>query len=369
MLRLHRINRVIYKFIVFIVVGLMIVCFNINTIDSSIVVEKSDKVFTTTNKKQLLRLPPNEGEPVRVSMGVYITNVAAIDEIKQIYDLSGYIIAKWQDKRLVFKPQQENNHKKYYTPDEVWIPDLEMINATTNFNKGNAELIADAKGNVRYTARFYATLSADMSLRKFPFDSQELKILIESFTYNTNQLNFVADNLMSGWDKDPYVSLPEWTIKEISSQIGVSKFSPTAEYYSRYIFRLRVQRKYLFYFYKILIPLIMMVIISWLVFWLDINDINNQITLSITTVLIATVFSVLVDDLLPKVSYIAYINVFFLICYLFIFLVVCEVIAISKLRKDNDLNIALKVRQISRWLFPTAFGIINLLLLIVFIFS
>lgn len=369
MLFLHKLNRLTPNSIGSVFFGLVIACLSLTMIDSKVRAEKLDQnsINLSNTTSPLLSLPPNQGKPIKVSMGIYITNVAAINETEQLYNLSGYIIAKWQDKRLGFDPKKEKNNKKYYEVTKVWLPDLEMINAVANFNKGNAELIADPEGNIRYTIRFYATLSADINLKKFPFDSQDLKILIESFTYDINNINFIENDFIKGWDKDPYVSLPEWTIKGISSQVGISKFEPSTEYYSRYIFMLKVQRDYIFYLYKIFIPLLMIVIVSWMVFLLDIDDISNQITISFTTLLIATVFSFTTTNLLPKIPYLAYINVFFLVCYLFIFLLICEIILVNKLRKNDNSNIGLKVRQASRWLFPAGFGMTNLLLFTVFI--
>src|SRR5579885_350993 len=48
----------------------------------------------------LLQPPLQHGQPVKVAIGLRIINIASIDEVKEQFELDGYLIARWSDPRL-----------------------------------------------------------------------------------------------------------------------------------------------------------------------------------------------------------------------------------------------------------------------------
>jgi len=41
---------------------------------------------------------PNRGKaPVTVSLGLYVTDIIAIDETRETYEIGGYLISSWRD--------------------------------------------------------------------------------------------------------------------------------------------------------------------------------------------------------------------------------------------------------------------------------
>ncbi len=67
------------------------------------------------------------------------------------------------------------------------------------------------------------------------------------------------------------------------------------------------------------VPLLLMVILSWTVFWIESSELNSQVDISATTILTVIAFAFAIQANLPKVPYLTFIDVFFLVCYLFVF--------------------------------------------------
>src|SRR5208282_1475795 len=44
--------------------------------------------------------PPSHGQPVNIGVGIHIINIASIDEVKEQFEIDGYLIGKWVDSRL-----------------------------------------------------------------------------------------------------------------------------------------------------------------------------------------------------------------------------------------------------------------------------
>ena len=54
-----------------------------------------------------LRKHPTDGKtPVDVSAGLYVTNIAAIDENRETFEVGGYLTGKWRDARLALAAVQ-----------------------------------------------------------------------------------------------------------------------------------------------------------------------------------------------------------------------------------------------------------------------
>ena len=56
-------------------------------------------------------------------------------------------------------------------------------------------------------------------------------------------------------------------------------------------FTLSVARRFNFYIWKVFLPLLLMVILSWTVFWIDPTELSGQVQISVTTILTVIAFA------------------------------------------------------------------------------
>ena len=74
-----------------------------------------------------------------------------------------------------------------------------------------------------------------------------------------------------------------------------------------------------YYIIQIYIPAILIVVISWIAFWLDRLDTNTRVALGMTTVLTITTLIATTNASLPKISYIKALDVFLVFCFFMVF--------------------------------------------------
>ncbi|HKF30300.1 MAG TPA: hypothetical protein VKB29_13740, partial [Candidatus Binataceae bacterium] len=62
--------------------------------------------------------------------------------------------------------------------------------------------------------------------------------------------------------------------------------------------------------------------------------------------------------------YLTYIDAFFLVCYVFVFLAIVELMAVHlSHRTERSTDLGIQIQRISRWAVPLAFLVTNLILI------
>jgi hypothetical protein len=307
--------------------------------------------------------PPRNGEPIPVSVALHVLNLTDIDEVSERFNLMFYLLAQWHDPRLAFTPRDPSERFRVFTPDEVWHPRLEFVNAVAGRNSGDVMIRVGPRGNALYMERADARLSTNFHLRRFPFDRQSLEIIIHPFIGQAHLLAFTTD-MDRTWisaEEKVYSSLPEWQLMGINARhndVPISKFGTVAEAH----FEIRVKRKYHYYLWKIFLPLLLMVVLSWTVYWIDTRDLSSQVQISITTILTVIAFAFSISLSLPKVPYLTYIDAFFLICLVFVFFTAIEMTTVHVSGRTRRRNLGVRIQRFSRVWVPIAFVIGNAIL-------
>lgn len=105
------------------------------------------------------------------------------------------------------------------------------------------------------------------------------------------------------------------------------------EYYadgthSKLVARFWFKRRLGYAFLQIYIPTIMLVVLSWLSFWIPEDSVPARVALGSTTVLSVVTFTGSFRSSLPKVSYIKAVDVYFIASFTFVFAAVVEYVSV-----------------------------------------
>jgi Neurotransmitter-gated ion-channel ligand binding domain/Neurotransmitter-gated ion-channel transmembrane region len=313
-------------------------------------------------QNEMLRPPLQDGKPIPVSIAIHVLNLTDIDEVGERFRVMFYLFVQWHDSRLAFTPHPgERLHM--YAPDQIWHPRLEFINAVGARTQSEQMTRVQPDGKVLYVERSDAELSTRFHLRRFPFDRQALQIIIHPFVGQAQIITFQASQVHS-WisaEETVYSSLAEWQLMRIrteQTQVALSKFGSIPEAH----FEIMVRRKYDFYVWKIFLPLLLMVMLSWTVYWIDTRDLNSQVTISITTILTVIAFAFSISVSLPKVPYLTFIDAFFLDCLVFVFFTAIEMTTVHVSGRTRRVEIGVRLRRISRVAVPIAFVVSNVII-------
>ena len=82
----------------------------------------------------LLSPPTVDNKPVKVKVGFFLTNLIDVDEVKEMFHISGYLFMTWKDPRLAFSPAGGDTDRSY-NPDSIWVPRVFMVNAAAQREK------------------------------------------------------------------------------------------------------------------------------------------------------------------------------------------------------------------------------------------
>lgn len=165
------------------------------------------------------------------------------------------------------------------------------------------EVIADRPTFKLY--RMTGSFKSPADLRKYPFDSQELKILIEDDFLGIDQLRFVADREHTqlgrgfraiGWQTS-YVQARSL------SQAYPDRFENDDLYYNRYVFTLGVDRFATSAAFKVFVPAFVIVIIALLGMWVPPGEMEVRSNAGAPMLAGAVLFHFALMQELPATSY------------------------------------------------------------------
>jgi hypothetical protein len=206
-----------------------------------------------------------------------------------------------------------------------------------------------------------------LHLRCFPFDSQRLEILIHPPVSEAALVNLLgaASGASISVEERVYSSLAEWAIVGVMAN-AEQIFAFGTETTSQMRFTIEVKRKFNFYIWRVFLPLLLMVLLSWTVFWIDSSELSSQVTISVTTVLTVIAFAFAISTNLPKVPYLTFIDVFFLSCYVFVFITAIELTLVHLAGRSKRDKMGGTIRRFSRIVLPVLFVITNLLTIAIY---
>lgn len=306
--------------------------------------------------------PPRHlaGTSVKVSLGVYLLQLSNLNELAQTFDVEGYLSAHWKDPRLAFDSTKFGAPKKAYQDAraldkmsvDIWWPSIEFVNAGGGGGALDRHwLEVSADGSVNYTARYNATVTSTMDLRKFPYDTQVLRIPLESYFYVYDDVQFVQDSGSTGYNPEHY--LLEWSVQKVATKIDrhdYSMYGPFFGAYSRFMFELTLKRQSDFYLWKIFLPLLLIVASSWTVFW--IRDLAVNVGISFTILLTVVAFNFSIAGTLPRVPYLTFMDAILSVSYISVFLSLIVIMVANRFEERSMEGKEEQLKRVSRWAFP-----------------
>ena len=302
--------------------------------------------------------PPNSNGSTRVDIGIYVIDISNVNAVENTYRLEGSIDLVWCDPRL--RTNSKEKHDRIYLEEDadvkikrIWWPSVTFVNAVGEYFKKNEELIIFANGTVQYREKFSVELKSFFDLTKFPFDAQTLQVAIESFAWDENYIKLNVNEQKIGFN--PNLNLPEWEIGDIETQIEQNLEVRSKEPFSKFLMQIKLIRKPGFYLWKVLIPLIILVIISWSVFWMVEESLADRISFSLTGILTVVAYQFLISENLPNISYLTLMDAILSLSFVAIALTVAENIVVDWLNTENLKFLAIKVDRICQFAFPTIY--------------
>lgn len=296
--------------------------------------------------------PDPEGVPTRVEIGLFVNDIIEISNKDQNFIADLGLLLRWKDPRLARGPGGNSFEGCKLKPPQVWNPDVLFLNAR-GIKKTFESIKVDGEGTVTYVRRFYGEFSVPLDLRRFPFDNQLLFIVAGSIDYDVREIRFVVDQNWTG-KRDTFTT-PDWEFHPVSARIEVVKAPLDGVERSRFRYELKARRYPGFFMWKIIFPLMLLVFMSWAVFWVDPQQLGPRITLSLISMLNIIAYNFAISTFMPRISYLTLADKYIMGCMIIVFLALMTGIIGSTLASKGKEALARRIDRISRWAFPTVF--------------
>ncbi len=295
--------------------------------------------------------PEGKDGKTEVEVAIKVLDIAGIDGAKQSFTANVAVIARWQDDRL-----KGDADFRMMGMSEVWDPVLQITNQQRLVKTFPDRVTVAADGSVEWVQRFWGDFSQPLDLHDFPLDQHTF--VIQLVSAQSDHENIVLkqssdSRFRSGLASK--LSLPDWDITSWQVDISPVELIEGANTLPGMAFEFHAKRYIGYYLVKVLLPLLMIVMMSWIVFWIHPSESGSQISVSITSMLTLIAYRFALGAMLPKVSYITRMDGFILFATIMVFIALMEAVTTSRLVKVGKEEMALKMDRFCRILFPGTF--------------
>nr|XP_003228685.1 PREDICTED: glycine receptor subunit alpha-4 isoform X2 [Anolis carolinensis] len=296
------------------------------------------------------RIRPNfKGPPVNVTCNIFINSFGSVTETTMDYRVNVFLRQQWNDPRLAYREYPDDSLDLDPSMlDSIWKPDLFFANEKgANFHEvttDNKLLRIFKNGNVLYSIRLTLILSCPMDLKNFPMDIQTCIMQLESFGYTMNDLIFQWVKGQEAVQVAEGLTLPQFILRD-EKDLGYCTKSYNTGKFTCIEVKFHLERQMGYYLIQMYIPSLLIVILSWVSFWINMDAAPARVGLGITTVLTMTTQSAGSRASLPKVSYVKAIDIWMAVCLLFVFAALLEYAAVNFVSRQHKEFMRLRRRQ------------------------
>lgn len=295
--------------------------------------------------------PGPADKPTAIRMAIVILDLDNVDGAAQSFNASVYYEMRWHDERLV----REEPGRRLFKIHEIWTPRIILANERSASRTMPEIFEVNPDGEVTYTQRISGSFSQPLDFREFPFDTQALAITFVSTLFDQSEVKLVPDLNFSTAISDR-LSIPNWRVLSTSIKRTPYKVVSTEIGQPALTFSFSVKRIPYYYLIFIVLPLIVVVAMSWVVFWIEATDVGTRIAIAMTSMLTLIAYRFAMSGELPKISYLTRMDILVVGSTLIVFLALLSVVTTSWMVRNNRLKRARAINQSSRYAFPLAFA-------------
>ncbi|HEV3393794.1 MAG TPA: hypothetical protein VG103_09855 [Chthoniobacterales bacterium] len=306
--------------------------------------------------------PGAQEGPTQVSVGIWIVDISNIDSAQQHFTADIAVVLQWKDARLA----HTGTGLAHYALDQIWTPRVAIANETSSVSRKFPDSVeVEPDGTVIYRQRYAGSFTQSLRLQSFPFDRQAFHFQVVAIRYRPNEVvfvpdeNWIRDGLQQAAGISPSITLPDWTVEKWDAKARVYALTPGMQY-SGYAFEFTASRNVAYYIWKVILPLVLIVMMSWVVFWIDPATSNSQISVAVTSMLTLIAYRFAVDSQLPRLPYMTRLDLFFLVSTLLVFFSLIEVLITTILENKQQTERAKKIDRYCRVIFPAIFAIASI---------
>ncbi|KAK8407258.1 hypothetical protein O3P69_002069 [Scylla paramamosain] len=293
--------------------------------------------------------PPTSEGALTLLFSLEITSVRNFDLVGFKIGLDMILRVEWKDIRLdFFNLRNRIFSNRVRTYDRIWIPkfyvesdsgspaeklqtspptllvrrdhpprpdDTSRVTKEQVFDGAHNSLVLHKPISITLNCQFY--------LRTYPFDDQQCSFVY--FLYNGNNVSFILNSVM-------FTGHPQLLEYEVVGTSGVVNNSAV----SSFSVVIKFTNQFGYYVGNAFLPSIFLVIICYLTFWFSLDDFQDRIMVSLTSLLVLTGLMTQTSQSIPKTAYLKLIDVWYIALIFMDFMIIVVLAVIENLRQYSS---------------------------------
>lgn len=319
--------------------------------------------------------PPIADGPVVVRSRLDLHDINVIDDEAETFDFTAVMTLTWRDPRQAFDPAAEGVQEKIYQGDyqfnelsPAWYPQVVMINQAGAYEKSGVVLRVLPDGTSILVETIHAVAESVLDMRRYPFDAHRLEAVFEVLGFDRDEVVLQADQ-QGDTPRDRSAAIPQWSISRINlkAQDRAASYAGARNASSALVLEVDVQRRPFYVVRLVGIPLAIIVLLSFAVFWMDRSSLGDRINVSFIGILTGVAYQNLVSDNLPRISYVTLMHGFLNLSFLTMCATVVINLAVGSMDKRGKFEVGDRIDRRCRWAFPLVyFGLLAVMVWVTF---
>ncbi len=316
--------------------------------------------------------PPTRDGPVPIRARFDLRDLNNVDEEAETFEFEGVLTISWHDTRQAFDPSQAGVDEKVfqgaYQFNEVfdgWFPQVLLVNESGVPGTQGVVLRVKPDGELTLIQTLNATAETDLDLRRYPLDRQRLDAVFEVLGFDETEIVFQLGAAESEL-RDRAIHLPQWAVHQVRTSVR-SRPAPHAGRTgtaSALVVSVDLERESFFMVRLVILPLVLMVMLSWSVFWMERSSLGDRISVSFIGILTAVAYQMVVSEIMPQISYFTLINGILNLSFVLMCATVVINLVVGALDKVGKIEMGDRVDRRCRVIFPLVyFGLVLLMVI------
>lgn len=286
--------------------------------------------------------------PKQVEVGLRVLDIRKVDDRRESIRGEFVLSMSWTDTSLTVDGQESEISIPVAEVDfpTVMVRGVEQIEGF-----GQSIVKVSPNGVATYRHRYIGDIHQSFNFKEFPFDTQIWTI--DLFNPEVGQFRIEFNPSYLEELNHDSLSTTNWEVKYLGYRH--SELSNFGDPVQMLHLDFKLKRNPVFYIWKVMIPIMLVVFMSWSVFWISPTNISAQLTVSVTAILTLVAFQFSVSQLMPPLSYLTKMDLFTIVADISVFLAFVETIITSYLQDRGQQHVSEKIDYYFRFLFPIAF--------------
>ena len=294
--------------------------------------------------------------PYTVEIGVQIDQIVNIDQKSENFQVVGNLRMEWDDPGLAFEVGEHERSFKVFSLEAftrhvdqqgIFAPGFLVHNQQGRRFKQITVVTVFKNGHAIYLERFTATLQApEFDFIQHPFDKQVFFFHVDAVL----PIDFVRFKAMEGYNQlGGQLGEEEWKFDRswtATDEVEGTTGKPT----SRFTFGFDASRHLNYYFLRIFLPLIIIILVSWFTFFL--NDYSKRVDMAVANLLVFVAFNFTISNDLPRLGYLTFIDTIMFTTFVFAGLVVLLNVIYRRMETHGNETKARYLDSYTIWIYP-----------------